>query len=95
MKYHFRMHGGPESDRQRREDSFERYSRDDPCLGMKQLTTGFSKWSDRYLSSCFGQKNHQHQNKRMEKWFARFHEGKGRNSRHFLKLKVYFNTLEG
>lgn len=43
-------------------------AKEDPCKGMKQIITGFSKWSDRYISSCSDQKNHQHQAKRMQKW---------------------------
>ena len=61
-------HGGPSDDRERRDAEFDRYDREDPCTGMKQIITGFSKWSDRYISSCSGQKNHQHQAKRMQKW---------------------------
>ena len=59
-------HGGPEADRERRD--VDRYDREDPCIGMKQLITGFSKWSDRYISQCSGQRNNQFQKKRMTKW---------------------------
>jgi len=61
-------HGGPELERQRRDISFDRYNREDPCIGMKQIITGFSKWSTRYISSCSGQKTYSHQVKRMKKW---------------------------
>jgi len=61
-------HGGPEAERERRDLDFARYDREDPCTGMKQLITGFSKWADRYISNCSGQKNHSHQKKRMTKW---------------------------
>jgi len=61
-------HGGPSDDRKRRDAEFDRYDRVNPCKGMKQLITGFSKWSERYISSCSGQKNYQHQANRMQKW---------------------------
>ena len=69
-------HGGPSEDRKKRDVEFDRYDRDDPCLGMKQIITGFSKWSDRYISSCSGQKNYQHQAKRMQKWSDILNKGK-------------------
>ena len=61
-------HGGPESDRERRDLNFDRYDRADPCIGMRQILTGFSKWVDRYISSCSGQKKYSHQQKRLTKW---------------------------
>ena len=62
-------HGGPSDDRKRRAaDDVDRYDRDDPAVGVKQLTTGFSKWAQRYLSQCSGQKNFQYQVNRMNKW---------------------------
>ena len=70
-------HGGPSDDRKRRDVEFDRYDRVNPCKGMKQIITGFSKWADRYISSCSGQKNYQHQTKRMEKWGGIMNEGKG------------------
>ena len=62
----FSEHGG----RERRDalDNVDRYDREDPCNGMKQILTGFRKWSDRYISECSGQRTMQHQKKRMEKW---------------------------
>ena len=66
-------HGGPANDnagRKRRADDFEweRYNRDDPAEGTKQITTGFRKWAERYLAECSGQRNYQHQVSRMNKW---------------------------
>ena len=62
-------HGGPSDDRKRRDaDDVDRYDREDPSVGVKQLTTGFSKWATRYLSQCSGQKNYQYQVNRMNKW---------------------------
>ena len=64
-------HGGP-SDRRRREldaDSiWDRYNREDPAEGTKQITTGFRKWAERYLSACSGQRNYSYQVNRMNKW---------------------------
>ena len=62
-------HGGPSDDRKRRDaDDVDRYDREDPSVGVKQLTTGFSKWAVRYLSQCSGQKNFKYQVNRMTKW---------------------------
>ena len=69
-------HGGPSNDRQRREVTLERYDRQNPCKGIKQLITGFSKWSDRYISLCNGQKNNQWQKNRMIKWEDLLNKGK-------------------
>ena len=64
-------HGGPSDDRKRRAaDDVDRYNREDPVEGVKQLTTGFSKWAQRYLSACSGQRNYQYQVNRMSKWNA-------------------------
>ena len=59
-------HGGPE--RKRRDAEFDRYDRDDPSVGVKQLTTGFAKWAQRYLADCSGQRKYQYQINRMVKW---------------------------
>ena len=62
-------HGGPE--RKRREDDdldFDRYNREDPSVGIKQITTGYRKWAERYISQCSGQKNYAHQVNRMNRW---------------------------
>ena len=62
-------HGGPEGDRKRRsDDDMDRYNREDPSDGMKQITTGFRKWAERYIAACSGQRQYQHQVKRMSKW---------------------------
>ena len=62
-------HGGPSDDRKRRAaDDVDRYNREDPSEGIKQLTTGFSKWAQRYLSQCSGQRNYNYQVDRMTKW---------------------------
>ena len=33
---------------------------DDPCKALKQVTTGLSKWSERFMGDCDSQKNKQH-----------------------------------
>ena len=65
-------HGGPaeDDDRKRRDADVDRYDREDPVLGIKQLTTGYSKWAQRYLSNCSGQRNYNYQVNRMSKWNA-------------------------
>merc|ERR1712131_132123 len=61
-------HGGPSDDRKRRDAEWDRYDREDPSVGVKQLTTGFRKWAERYLSQCSGQRNYKYQVNRMNKW---------------------------
>ena len=64
-------HGGP-AERKRREadDDVFRYDREDPAVGTKQITTGFRKWAERYISACHGQRVYLHQVNRMNKWNA-------------------------
>ena len=66
------IHGGPSiDDRERRDADFDdlvRYAQWNHCIGLKQLITGFIKWTDRYISSCSGQSKHFYQRNRMEKW---------------------------
>merc|ERR1712050_36242 len=61
-------HGGPERKRRAVEDDELRYDRDDPSVGTKQITTGFRKWAERYISQCSGQRDNQFQVNRMNKW---------------------------
>ena len=64
-------HGGPSERRKREIDAdsiWDRYDREDPSVGTKQITTGFRKWAERYLSECSGQKNYNYQVNRMNKW---------------------------
>ena len=69
-------HGRSSDSRERRDAEFDRYDRVNPCIGMKQIITGFSKWSKRYIASCSGQKNFQYQAKRMQKWSGIMNKGK-------------------
>jgi hypothetical protein len=34
-----------------------RYDKDDPIRGLKQIMTGYRKWSTRYISECPGERN--------------------------------------
>ena len=63
-------HGGPAERKRRADDDVFRYDREDPAVGTKQITTGFRKWAERYISACSGQKNYLHQVNRMNKWNA-------------------------
>ena len=78
---HMLPHGGPDTVRERRDDdlTFQRYNRENPCIGIKNILTGFSKWSSRYLASCSGQKKFEHQTKRMERWEELFYECRVQN----------------
>ena len=61
-------HGGPAERKRRDLIDVDRYDREHPDVGIKQLTTGYRKWAERYLSACSGQKQYQHQVNRMNKW---------------------------
>merc|ERR1712131_64023 len=63
-------HGGPSDERKRRDAEFDRYDREDPSVGIQQITTGYRKWAERYLSQCSGQRNYNYQVNRMNKWNA-------------------------
>ena len=38
-----------------------------PKKGIQQITTGFRKWTERYISECHGQRMFEYQVKRMER----------------------------
>ena len=67
-------HGGPadDADERKRRDAgdqpWDRYNREDPAIGIKQITTGYRKWADRYLSQCGGQRKNAWIKNRMNKW---------------------------
>ena len=75
-------HGGPSpgaaNGRKKRADDYDydefwgddelRYDRTDPTIGTKQITTGFRKWAQRFMSQCSGQRVYEYQIKRMGKW---------------------------
>ena len=42
-----------------------RYDTQNPLVGVKQITTGFRKWAERYIAECHGQRKFQYQRKRM------------------------------
>lgn len=52
-------------------EDFDRYDRTDPCVGSRQLTTGFRKWAQRYINQCNGQRVYQYQIQRMHRWRTR------------------------
>ena len=56
--------------RKRREAdaAMDRYNREDPVEGTKQITTGFRKWAERYISQCSGQRKYNIQTNRMNRW---------------------------
>jgi hypothetical protein len=63
-------HGGPANSRKRRSDGddLERYDKENPIRGIQQITRGFSKWAERYISTCKVQPAKQVE--RMTKWFG-------------------------
>ncbi|CBY30923.1 unnamed protein product [Oikopleura dioica] len=56
-------HGGPDPDFDE-----DRYDRENPRVGVKQITTGYRKWAERYINKCNGQKKHKYQVSRMNRW---------------------------
>jgi len=52
------------------EDGFMRYDKTNPMVGIKQITTGFRKWAERYINECHGQRKYKYQVDRMNKWFT-------------------------
>ena len=73
-------HGGPKpEDRKRREDDdlafldcegalCPRYDKNNPVRGIQQITKGFAKWAQRYVSTCKLQPAKQVE--RSNKWFG-------------------------
>jgi len=58
------------------EDGFEsddgsllRYDKNNPMLGIKQITTGYRKWAQRFINECNGQRKFNYQANRMQRWF--------------------------
>ena len=76
-------HGGPspgaQNGRKKRSDDYDlfwgddelRYDRTNPKIGTRQITTGFSKWAERYLAECSGQRDYKYQINRMNNWNAK------------------------
>merc|ERR1712110_388475 len=73
-------HGGPEQRKRRDVDDDLRYNTADPSVGAKQITTGFSKWAQRYIGACSGQRNNQFQVNRMARWNDKLQAHLARNS---------------
>ena len=68
--------GGPESHNvQRRDIDDIRYDREDPCTGVKQILTGFQKWTLRYISQCSGQRDNAYQFRRLTRWHKALNSG--------------------
>ena len=73
-------HGGPEPDRKRRdandldcdESGICRYDQKRPLRGIKQITSGFRKWAERYISTCKVQPGRQVD--RANAWFQKLGE---------------------
>ena len=75
MEKHFARCGTTPSEAD--DDLNEEYDIDNTCGAIEQLTTRFSNWVDRHMSSCNGQKNHSHHEKRMERWQNLLQTGNG------------------
>ena len=44
------------------------YNKNEPSVGIEQITTAYKKWAEYYINECWGQRRHQYQAKRMDKW---------------------------
>lgn len=51
--------------------SLARYDKTNPMTGIRQITTGYRKWAQRYINECSGQRKNNYQVNRMRKWFER------------------------
>jgi hypothetical protein len=51
--------------------SLERYDKTNPIRGIKQITTGYRKWAERFINECHGQRKHKYQVNRMNRWFKK------------------------
>jgi len=49
--------------------TLERYDKSNPLVGIKQITTGYRKWAERFINECYGQRKYNFQINRMKKWF--------------------------
>ena len=52
-------------------DDLLRYDKNNPIRGLKQITTGFWKWSRRYIAECPGQPKHKHHAKRAKNIYSK------------------------
>ena len=75
------------------EEIDEIYDTGNPCT-ITKLMSGFSKWVDKYISSCNGQKMRSHQKNRLEKWRNIFNKGKRFNSKLQNRLNNAQNLLQ-
>jgi hypothetical protein len=46
-----------------------RYDRENPLTGIRQITTGYRKWAQRFINECGGQRKFKYQVNRMRSWF--------------------------
>jgi len=51
--------------------TLERYDKSNPLVGIKQITTGYRKWAERFINECYGQRKYNFQINRMKKWFEK------------------------
>ena len=52
-------------------DDLLRYDQTNPIRGLKQITTGFWKWSRRYIAECPGQPTNKHHAKRAKTLYSK------------------------
>lgn len=66
--------------------SLLRYDKSNPMLGIKQITTGYRKWAQRFINECYGQRKYNYQINRMSRWFQTL-------GRHWVEAQKAQNTL--
>ena len=49
--------------------SLARYDKANPMTGIRQITTGYRKWAQRFINECSGQRKNNYQVSRMRRWF--------------------------
>lgn len=52
-------------------DDLLRYDKNNPQRGLRQITTGFRKWAQRYFSDCKNEQESQRHSKRANKWYTK------------------------
>jgi hypothetical protein len=85
---HLRPNGKPRQRRSTDDDDYEdgdgsllRYDKNNPMTGIRQITTGYRKWAQRFINECSGQRKNNFQVKRMRKWFDRL-------GKHYIKTQA-------
>lgn len=61
--------GSDDADFESPDGTLLRYDKTNPMTGIKQITTGYRKWAQRFINECHGQRKNSYQIQRMSRWF--------------------------